>query len=152
VIVGYSVAAQSALCTSAGRRARRSRSCTRATMCCPASSATIVALDGPFLGSNATTEARVSPVWTRIIASFPEMQSSPGSQHNDLGPFWQELHNPLRKRIFGTLWQSSHSSCELKARDEIFLSRLWGFDRHSSPRAENYRSGPLHRTAARRVQ
>jgi hypothetical protein len=43
-------------------------------MCCPASSATIVALDGPFLGSNATTEARVSPVWTRIIASFPEMQ------------------------------------------------------------------------------
>ena len=37
-------------------------------------------------------------------------------------------------------------------RSKIFLSRLLGFDRHSSPRAENYRSGPLHRTAARRVQ
>src|SRR4249920_351799 len=59
-------------------------------MCCPASSATIVASGGPFLGSNAITEAGGSPVWTRIIASFRKTQPCPSSQHNDPGPFLAE--------------------------------------------------------------
>src|SRR3984893_19372338 len=60
--------------------------CTRATIPRPASSATIVASGGPFLGSNAITEVDVSSAWTRIIAPFPQTQPCQYRQH-DAGPF-----------------------------------------------------------------
>src|ERR1700737_930813 len=57
--------------------------CTRATIPCPASSATIVASGGPFLGPNGKID--VSSAWTRIIAPFPQKQ--PQYRQHDAGPF-----------------------------------------------------------------
>src|ERR1700737_2817309 len=59
--------------------------CTRATIPRPASSATIVASGGPFLGPNAITEVDVSSAWTRIISPFPQKQ--PHYRQHDGGPF-----------------------------------------------------------------
>src|ERR1700730_18068090 len=59
--------------------------CTRATIPRPASSATIVASGGPFLGPNAITEVDVSSAWTRIMAPFPQKQ--PQYRQHDAGPF-----------------------------------------------------------------
>src|ERR1700738_4179354 len=67
----------------------------------PASSATIVAFGGPFLGSNAITEVDVSSAWTRIIAPFPQRNLA-YIVNTMQGLFWREVGAFQRK-----LWQSS---------------------------------------------
>src|SRR5262245_1062751 len=84
--------------------------------CCPASSVIIVEPGEP-LGATGTTEARVSLVWTGIIASFPEMQCSPHNQHNEVGSF-----------LAGTPQSTAHFLCrrtKLPPAIDLGLHRKW---------------------------
>jgi hypothetical protein len=73
--------------------------CTRATIPCPASSATIVASGDPFLGANAITEARVSSVWTRITGPFPQAQRCQMESTQCGGLFFQESTKHARRHF-----------------------------------------------------
>src|ERR1700730_5376121 len=72
--------------------------CTRATIPRPASSATIVASVGAFLGPNAITEVDVSSAWTRIIAPFPLNATLPVSSIT-MQPFTAGSRRILAKTV-----------------------------------------------------